>query len=507
MSRRFSLHRASPRPHRLMIIGGTVAAMGLSGVLLAYPASASGGQSISSAGPLTAITTTTDLNCAVRRTGDTAGEFFGGTACGTFLAIGGTASTSTLFGPAHVPAGSTGPTTPWTPVSQAAPTGDGSTLRPYTIVTVVAASGTGVRLTQTDTYVAGQDAYRTDIAVANTGSTAVTAVLYRAGDCYLQDSDSGYGSVDTSTGAVGCTAGTSADSRIIQWFPISAGSSHLEAGYSEVWAAIGSHEPFSNSCRCSMRIDNGAGLSWSVAVPAGRSVTRSHLTSFSPIGSRPLATTKAADQATALGSGSDGYTISVSNPNLVPVTVDSLYDDLPAGFRYTAASTSGASTGTPTVVGQHVQWSGPFILAANGTITLHFRVTVSDIGGRYFNNAGGAAGSYTVAPTGDTAPVTVLERTALTADPAVASSSGSANVLTLKAHVSSARTGAPLAGRSVAFKVGAATVCTTLSNSAGLATCDASGQASALVLNNGYDATATLTASYGPAGGHGALVS
>ena len=63
-------------------------------------AAAAGGE-ITSAGPLTSVRTTADLNCAVNYAGDTSSEFFGTTACGTFLASGGI-----LYGPADVPAGS-----------------------------------------------------------------------------------------------------------------------------------------------------------------------------------------------------------------------------------------------------------------------------------------------------------------------------------------------------------------------------------------------------------------
>jgi hypothetical protein len=43
---------------------------------------------IISAGPLTNIFISSDLNCAVDHTGDTSPEFFGATACGTLVAVG-----------------------------------------------------------------------------------------------------------------------------------------------------------------------------------------------------------------------------------------------------------------------------------------------------------------------------------------------------------------------------------------------------------------------------------
>src|SRR5262245_27834427 len=97
---------------------------------------------IGSAGPLTAITISTDLNCDVRHAGDTAPEWFGTTACGTFAVD---QSTSTLYGPASIPAGgSASPKTAFTPVSQAGPTGSGTSADPFTIVTVVSLGTSGL---------------------------------------------------------------------------------------------------------------------------------------------------------------------------------------------------------------------------------------------------------------------------------------------------------------------------------------------------------------------------
>ena len=61
---------------------------------------------------------------------------------------------------------------------------------------VTSAGASGVQVTQTDSYVTGQESYTTEIAVANTSGAAVSGVVYRAGDCYLQSSDAGFGAVD-----------------------------------------------------------------------------------------------------------------------------------------------------------------------------------------------------------------------------------------------------------------------------------------------------------------------
>jgi uncharacterized repeat protein (TIGR01451 family) len=365
---------------------------------------------ISSSGPLTEITISEQLNCDVRHLGDTDPEFFGATACGTFLAVGGT-----LFGPAVIPAG--GPATPRTafsPVSQSAVLGSGTSPDPYRIVTVVDLGTTNVRITETDSYVVGEETYRTDVEIANRGAADQSFLLYRAGDCFLQNSDLGFGDVESATGAVACRAGVDDGSgnvvpgtRIEQWFPLSAGSSYMEAGYSDVWARIGSQQPFPNTCECSVYIDNGAGLSWAGTVAAGRTVTFSHLTVFSPLGRVPLSTTKTADQATAQPGAADGYTITVANPNTSSVTLDSITDTLPVGFTYTPGSTTGVTSADPSVSGQTLTWTGPFAVPAGGSISLHFGVMVSSTSGDYLNEATAAATGFTVAPTGPTAQITV----------------------------------------------------------------------------------------------------
>jgi uncharacterized repeat protein (TIGR01451 family) len=365
---------------------------------------------ISSGGPLTEITITGQLNCDVRHAGDTAPEFFAGTACGTFLAVGGT-----LFGPALIPAG--GPATPrtaFTPVSQSAALGSGTSLDPYRIVTVVDLGTSNLRITETDSYVVGEETYRTDVEIANSGAAGQTFLLYRAGDCYLQNSDFGFGAVESASGAVACRAGVDdgagnivQGTRIEQWFPLSAGSSYMEAYYSDVWARIGSQQPFPNTCECSVSIDNGAGLSWAGTVAAGGTVTFSHLTVFSPLGRVPLSTAKTADQATAQPGSADGYTITVANPNTSTVTLDSITDALPAGFTYIAGSTTGATSADPLVSGQTLTWTGPFAVPAGGSVSLHFGVTVSSTSGDYLNEATATATGFTVAPTGPTAQITV----------------------------------------------------------------------------------------------------
>lgn len=368
-------------------------------------------QTISSAGPLNAIYIGEDLAAQIAHVGDTAEEIYPpGTMpadYGTFLLISGTLYSSDFANHGGTASGSIGTYTAFTPVSQSAVTGAGTSASPFAITTVVTVGATGLSVTQVDSYVVGQETYRTDVTVTNTSGAAVSAILFRAFDCYLGGSDSGYGMV-TGTGP-GCTQNPNnvPAGRIEQIVPLNGGNNYYESGYGAVWAWIGTHTAFPNTCDCTILEDNGSGISWDITVPAGGSLTRSNLTVFSPLGNQPLFVTKTADAANAAAGGADGYTITVSNPNAAAATLNSIIDTLPAGFTYTAGSTTGATTADPTVAAQTLTWTGSFAVPGGGTATLHFGVTVSSTPGTYTNQATADAGADTVAGTGPTAPVTV----------------------------------------------------------------------------------------------------
>jgi len=363
---------------------------------------------ISSAGPLTRIIISDDLNCQVSHAGDASFEFYGGQigACATLAAVGGT-----LFGPAGIPAGGgAGPRTAFTPMSQSGVLGTGTNSNPFRVTTLVGLGSTGLRISETDSYVVGQESYRTDVQVLNMGAATLPVTLFRAGDCYLQNSDYGYGFVNASIKSAGCSVNpnNSPASRIEQWIPISGGNNFFEASYNQVWSHIGTQAPFPDTCRCTEFIDNGAGLSWQFAVTPSVPVTRSHLTTFSPAGEQPLSTTKTADSPTSIAGDINGYAITVTNPNPTPATLTSISDTLPSGFSYRPGTTAGVVGIDPAVSGQTLTWNGPHTVPAFGSVLLHFGVNVSTIPGQYFNNAGAVGASdITVAPTGDTAPITV----------------------------------------------------------------------------------------------------
>ncbi len=388
---------------RVAAVGATVMLVfSLAAVVTGGSAAANTTATITSSGPLTEVGNSSDLNCSVNHTGDTAGEWYGGTACGTLLATGGT-----LYGPANIPAGdSASPRTTWTEVSQSAVTGSGTSGDPYKVVTVADAGTTGLEVTQTDTYVVGQESYRNDVVVTNNGASTASGVLYRGGDCYLQDSDFGYGIYDSTSGAITCTTSLDPGSRIEQMLPVTSGSSYFEGYYNTLWADIGTQQPLPNTCDCSTDEDNSLGLSWNLSLAAGASQTYSSVVTFSPLGSLPLTLTKSADQASVAAGAADGYTITANNPNVGAVSLSALTDTLPAGFTYQAGSTTGSTTADPSISGDTLTWSNVSVPGA-GSASIHFGVTVSQTPGTYTDDAEGTASGFTVVGTGSAAPVTV----------------------------------------------------------------------------------------------------
>ena len=135
------------------------------------------------------------------------------------------------------------------------------------------------------TYVAGRDYYRTDVTVTERSGSAKPAVIYQYADCYLQDSDSGYGFYDATSGGIYCAknANNSPADRIEGFVPLNSGSSYYEARYSTVRNAMDA-DGLPNTCECTILQDNGMALGFSVSLPAGGQVTRSFLVAFSPTG-------------------------------------------------------------------------------------------------------------------------------------------------------------------------------------------------------------------------------
>ena len=247
-------------------------------------------KTITSAGPLTSVAIGNEGSCQIGYQGDARLELFPASTtpgdCGTLIFTGATLYTPSFSDHGGSAASGIGASTPYTPVSQTDVSGAGSTASPFKVTTVYDVGTTGIRVTEVNSYVTGQEYYRTDVAMKNTGSAPQSGIIYRAGDCYLQESDTGFGFLETSNNGPGCArnANNVPAARIEQWVPLTTGSAYMEDSYGTVWRAIGAHTVFPSTCQCSVALDNGAGLSWPFTIAAGATHTFSHLTVFSPTG-------------------------------------------------------------------------------------------------------------------------------------------------------------------------------------------------------------------------------
>lgn len=253
---------------------------------------------IGSSGPLTQIHVSDRLQCQVHYEGDSHGEFYGGTpaSCGTFLGVGGPSDEGGV-----VYGGSSG----LVPVSQSAVTGHGTGALPYRVETIAKAGETGLSIKQIDTYVAGADRYTTTASVTNSTSATQTVVLYHAADCYLGDSDYGYGHHDDATGGIFCTknANNSPPGRLQGFIPVEGGSNHVETHYSSNWSHVFSGRPLPDTCDCSTHQDNGMAISWTMTLQAGATMSRSWATDFSPVGAIKVKNYAALGDSVAAGEG------------------------------------------------------------------------------------------------------------------------------------------------------------------------------------------------------------
>ena len=342
--------RPSAAKWRLLFVSVVLATVVLA---ISSPASAA---TITSAGPLTAIRSATDLNC----TSTTPATRQGSSSATPHVARSRSPSAGTLYGPHRSRPGGPRPRDAFTPVSQTGPTGTGTTGDPFKIVTVVGLGGAACR---------SRRRTRTSSARSPTAPTCAPehehvraeVLLYPAGDCFLQNSDFGFGRVDGS--AVACTAGQDAGHPDRAVVPAHRGEQlhggRLPRGLGADRAQL---QPFPNTCSAPS-IDNGPCSAGTSRSRPG-AVTVSYLTTFSPLGIAPLTTTRppTGDRGRRRHRRLHDH---VTNPNTIG---GESHDHRHAAGRipYAAGSTTGATTSTR-VIAPVLTWSGPFNVPAAGT--------------------------------------------------------------------------------------------------------------------------------------------
>lgn len=232
---------------------------------------------ITSDGPLTSIAIGNDLACQVDHEGNGAGgEFWSGTtstldptatACSTLLAVG-----DTTFGRFF--------DSQFTPVSQSEVVGRGTERSPFKVTTVIDAGDTGLRITQTDSYVVGNNFYTTKITVKNRGTSRQDVVLYKYGDCFLNGMDANTRGkvVQSNLGdAPACESTNPNAPEVLSFLPRSGGFTYQAGDLDATFAAPQNHIPYGNTCDgCTVvpEVDSGVGLSWELSIGRGDSKTK-----------------------------------------------------------------------------------------------------------------------------------------------------------------------------------------------------------------------------------------
>ena len=90
------------------------------------------------------------------------------------------------------------------------------------------------------------------------------------------------------------------------------------------------------------------------------------------------------DVGVARRSGRAGYTLTLHNPNVLPVTSSSVSLALPGrGFRYVPGTTTGMTRSNPTQSGATLQWKFNQTVPAHGKVRLHVVVRTPQRAGRY----------------------------------------------------------------------------------------------------------------------------
>ena len=263
-------------------------------VLTMAPANAGAAQKIiSSSGPIEKVFLNSDLACQVKYQGDSVFSFYPSSssdpgACGTFFTMPNGSGGFNEFGPDSVPAGNS--PGGYVQVSQTGVTGNGSEANPFRVVTVVKVGTTGLRITQTDTYVTGKQFYRTRITILNSSNgnrqrrPLSRRRLLPAGIRQRLRLPRRHRRRDLLLGKREQRAGR-ADPRLRAAEPRQPlGGAQLQRGLGR---HLGEASTSATSASAQTMQDNGAGLSWSISLGAGAVATRSLITTFSPTGNIP----------------------------------------------------------------------------------------------------------------------------------------------------------------------------------------------------------------------------
>ncbi len=342
--------------------------------------------------------------------------------CGTYLSVNGQ-----LYGPDGY--GLTPPDVQhYRLVDQSAVDGLGTQEDPYAMTTTVDAGNSGIRLIETDTYVAGDESYRTDVEVQNRSESAQDFTLYRSADCMFPGgSDIASGVYDPATRTVGCVSsdfGTQASLTAI-----TGGNHFVEAFVDDVFYGTGGgyYSPGNNEFSMMSgrdfpdtvlgpndATDDAIGLSWSDTLQPLGSSNEGGPTDVATYSSSqvvaPYELTMTTNTPVVAPGGNVNYQVTLSHPgypNDFWGDVNSVQVVLPDGFTYGGGEDGIFSDGTVEVDGNVVTFTGGFSLDYSEPQIGYFNATAGDATGNLNSSAYTIVGGSYGAVTGPTATVKV----------------------------------------------------------------------------------------------------
>ena len=252
---------------------------------------------IRSDGPLTSIFTGRRFQCQV--TYENEGQYFPPDSrfgqCGTYITLGGEPG-GTLYGQPFGPRiPNLPPLTPSLAWSQPGVTGSGTAAAPFTNKITNRLPNTDVYVRENVRYVTGENFYRSDIIVQNSGSEPVTFRLYHAVDCHPVTGGTfglGYGvKRDDGPGltTIGCSQNPNNTPAgwVQSLVPLTGPHGYQQGFYVNAWGRVANTRSLTNFVFTDTQYDAAMALSWDDTLPAGGQATYSYMAGFSPSGDIP----------------------------------------------------------------------------------------------------------------------------------------------------------------------------------------------------------------------------
>lgn len=226
----------------------------------------------------------------------------------------------------------------------------------------------------------------------NTGTIGSAKTFYASPETYYDFPANVFKLYSTTVTFTGANTGTYVDQLLVPTSAFSSTSAtdytfsatYLVRGITSLTTAI-SPVAFISSGTQIKHTDTSGYASLSPIPPSNNSITLSQSVNTTSFANGGVAT----------------YTIRATNSGSANVVLDDFIDTLPtspAAASYVASSSKlgGSAIADPTISGNQLTWSGPYVVPANGTLDLSYSVNIPSSNGIYTNRAVGHVGSTQV---------------------------------------------------------------------------------------------------------------